>query len=426
MNSFFIIIELLTYVFALYCIVKKKDLCILYLPLVHFVNQVITSALPTSIFYAICSMMLLRCCLANISFFRRNIFALCLLLYTCFLMTKSSDLTAIRPALFAVFWFFLSLPLLNSMYIKRDRSEIYKELVQSSLLILIVFTLNVFFSSVTNYNPYAQYGITRGVLYGNIYATNFNILPVALFIVLHSIMHQKKKLLSIAVLILSVGFIILSLRRTVIGLSLAAIIACFIILLRRETIIKFLSFITVGSVLIGFIVVNTPFYETFMERYELRKLDDRQLEEEGRFMEYQFVLNDFFKYEHYSPWFGYELLNSHGNYGRGSIDRDRLAVFEERSLHSDIPNIAHSSGLIGLALYVLMIITAFRNAYRGITDRETLIFFLFSLMTFLVFTTTGRYIEAGAMILLFSILYLPLAKGEETEIFTIINKQKNG
>src|SRR5690606_19270430 len=120
----------------------------------------------------------------NLLFFRTNIYCLLLCLLFLVLIPGSQDLVFLRPFLFAVFWLFILIPLIGSIYPKYPGRIVYKELSNVAFIILCLFCLNVIFSSLTGYAPNAMYNITTGVLYGNLYATDFNIIPIALFIVL--------------------------------------------------------------------------------------------------------------------------------------------------------------------------------------------------------------------------------------------------
>jgi hypothetical protein len=401
MSVFFLCLELFLYGLAGYIFFTKKDLAIIYLPVLFFTHIVITPIIPALIYYAVISLILLRLVVRNGFFFRHNIFALLLMLYFIFLLPKSKDLEAIRPFLFAVFWLFLSLPLIHNIYQKYDRETVFKELNQAALFILGIFIANVLVSSAYNYSPFAMYGITSGLLYGNLYAADFNILPVAVFIMTLGLM-QKKNALEFLVLVVALAFIMLTLRRSVMGLSGAGVIFAVFIFMAQKNISKVLFF-SLFACAIGFLIyANTDFMSVFQERYELRNLEDRALGEEKRFIEYDLIYKDMFVYRDYSPWFGYELFNSWGHYGRG--------ILGDRSLHSDLTNIAHSSGLMGLALYFLMVSTCFVQSFRKAANRTDIIIILFCGLTFLVFTTTGRYTETGFMTLLFLILFLPLTQ----------------
>jgi O-antigen ligase len=379
----------------------KKELALLYLPVLFFADLVITPAAPALAYYATISLLLASLILRNSTFFRYNIFALLIIIYFLLLLPQSSNLEFIRPYIFGVVWLFISLPLIHAIYQKYSREIIFQELARSALLILMIFSANVLVSSLYKYSPYSMYGITSGVLYGNMYAVDFNILPIAVFITTLSLI-KRKNIFQFLILVLAITFIMLTLRRSVMGLSMAGIICGFVISITQKNMKKVLVYGGI-TLLIGYIILtNTEFMSVFNERYELRNLENRELEEEKRFIEYELVYRDMFIYQDYSPWFGFELFNSWGNYGRG--------VLVERSLHSDLTSIAHSSGLIGLALYILMVFTAFRQSYRhAATTRDKLIF-LFSGMTFLVFTTTGRYTETGNMMFLFLVLLLPLTQ----------------
>jgi O-antigen ligase len=418
MGLFFLCLEVFLYGFAFYVFATKKDLAIIYLPVLLFTHIIINSVIPASIFYAAITLIILRLMARNSHFYRHNIFALLIAVYYFFLLPKSSDVAMIRPFLFAVYWFFLSLPLINTIYQKYDREVIFKELTHAAFLILGLFIVNVLVSSVFKYSPQAMYGITSGLLYGNIYAADFNILPVAIFIIALGLM-QKKNTLYFLVLVVAFAFIMLTLRRSVMGQSAVGVIFAVLISMAQKNIRKVLFFGLI-TFFVGFIIyANTEFMSVFQERYELRNLEDRALEEEARFLEYDLILKDMFIYRDYSPWFGFELFNSWGNYGRG--------ILGDRSLHSDITNIAHSSGILGLILYFLMIATAFLQSFRKASTRRDKIIVLFCGMTFAVFTTTGRYTETGYMLLLFLLLLLPLAKeAQPTEEPELVDEAEPG
>jgi hypothetical protein len=178
----------------------------------------------------------------------------------------------------------------------------------------------------------------------------------------------------------------------------------FTLLLKNEA----KKFVFLGSVivLIGLLVYSgTGFQDEFKERYELRQLNERELENEARFAEYELIYKDMFVYNSYDPLIGFEMFNSASNYGKG--------VFELRTLHGDLPSIAHSSGIIGIILYTLMIITVFKRSIgaASLAIDKTVIFF--SALAFLVFTITGRFTECGSMLLTCLLLTLPLAKKDD-------------
>jgi O-antigen ligase len=258
-----------------------------------------------------------------------------------------------------------------------------------------------------------MYGITKGVLFGNLWAAAFNTMPLALFVVfMHGV--SEKKTLHLIICVITFFLIMLTLRRTVIVLSTLGILICLLTLMTRE---KAKMLFMAGGIIavIGFFVYNnTDFFQEFKERIELRKLDERDLAEEKRMFEYSLLYDDMFVYNAYSPWFGYELFNSAGNYGKG--------VLADRSLHGDIPNIWHSSGLIGVMLYLLMIGTAFMQAFRAARRYQHKLLFLFCGISFAAYTGSGRYTEVAATLLLFLIVMSPMATSEEPVVEPEENK----
>jgi hypothetical protein len=404
MEKFFLLVEVASYLFAIYLFFKKKELALTYIPVLIFSHNIIEPIFSASVYYGTISCLILYCIFRNGTFYKSNIFALLLVCYFLLLLTRSNDLAEIRSQVFHVFWLLLSIPLIGSIYKKHTTDAIFKELVNSAILILLLFIVNVALSTYYNYSPTRMYGIARGILYGNVYAAGFNILAIALFVVALRVI-VKPNIWYFLVAALAYIFIMLSLRRSVMLISSAGIILALLTLLLRKEAKKF---VLLGSLvcLVGFLVYSgTNFKDEFQERYETRQLDDRALEDEPRMAEYELIYKDMFVYNAYSPLIGFEMFNSAGNYGKG--------VFEKRTLHGDLPGIAHSSGFIGLGLYFLMIITIFRNTLgEAVSATDKLIVF-FSAAAFLMFTITGRFTESASMLMIFLLLGLPLTQREE-------------
>jgi O-Antigen ligase len=416
MNLFFLILELFIYGFAIFLFIKKKELCIIYLPVLFFADTIITThILPSIIFYGVVSILLIRSINENIFFYRFNIFSILIIIYFLVLTTRSSDLGVLKENLFNVIFFFISLPLIAAIYKKYNRDIIFRELSKSALILLVIFISNVFLSTIFNYNVHFMYGISSGILFGNLYATDFNILAIALFLILFNSL-QKKNLIYLIVFLISLSFIAVSMRRSVIAIALIGVAFCMIILFSQNA-RKLLAFSIVAILMGGFIVVKSDLLTAFNERYELRKLGERELQEEKRFIEYDLLYKDMFQNKRYSPWIGFEVLNSPHNYGGG--------IFYERSLHGDLPSITHSSGIIGLLLYILMIITTFFRSFKAAETKEDYLTILFCVLAFATYTATGRFTEYGSMLLLFLTAQLPLAK-KETEPHVEIKFAKEG
>lgn len=400
MATFFLLLEISMFLYMGYFLFQKQELAVIHLPVWLFAQAVITPVFPAFINYILISSFVLYLIYKNLNFFSHNIFAILLTVLFLLLATKSTDFVFLRPFLFSVIWLFLLIPLIDSIYRKYPGRILFRELSLSALVILIIFIVNVMLSSVAGYAPHAMYGITSGILYGNLYATDFNILAIALFIVLLQVLN-KKNLLHFVVFMLSLGFLMLSLRRSVMGLCLFGIAIALFIFLTAENFKTMASFSVFFVIIGGVIILNTNFLDLFNERYALRGLDNRALDEEKRFLEYELLYNDLFVYQDYSPWLGYGLYDSGGNYGKG--------VLGTRTLHADLTSIVHSSGFVGLALYLLMMFTAFSQSFGKAKSRADYFIILFCATVFLVYTITGRFSNIGSYVFLILLLMLPIS-----------------
>ncbi|MBO9200513.1 MULTISPECIES: hypothetical protein [Niastella] len=416
MDSFFLVAKVLfIYAFAAYLLVKKSEFSILYIPVIFFAGQVVSDVSPAFLYYGIVTLIILLQMIRNSSFFRENIWAVLLIIYFLMLLSRSNDLVLIRPYVFSVIWFFSSVPIIAAVYKKYPAEVIYRELSQAALLILILFIMNSMAATVYKFAPAEMYGIKSGILYGYLYAAAFNTLPFAIFIVLNRGINERKGLY-LGVAIVAFFLVMLSLRRTVMSLSALAIIINLMTMLTREKAKVLLAGLALLGAIGYFVYSQTDFMSEFKQRVELRKLDDRDLAEEKRFLEYEILYNDMFVYHAYSPWTGYDLFNSSGNYGYG--------ILGDRSLHGDLTSITHSSGLIGLTLYLLMMGTAFLKSFMASKTYQERLIILFCCATFLAYTGSGRYTESAASVLQMLVLMLPVSKQEEvTEEQVYIFKQ---
>ena len=368
-----------------------------------FAYSVITSVLPIEAFYGVITLLLVSFFKSKYKLLNENVFSFAIFLYFLILLTQASE-TIKLSLVFSVLAFFISLPLINAIYKEHTRDTILKELTTSALIILVVFIANVLCATVFRYAPKSMYGISSGVLYGNMQFTDFNVLGVALFVVLISIL-KKNNLLLLSIYVVAIACIMLTLRRSVMLVSALGIPFAFLSTLSQQAAKKVILFMGVFC-LIGFgVYSHSDFASVFKERYELRNLEDRALEEEKRFIEYELLYQDMFVLKEYSPWFGYQLFNSENNYGKG--------IFYDRSLHGDLTSIAHSSGLLGVALYLLMIFTAFYKALRASKSKNDLVTLFYATVAFGIYTITGRFTQADCMLLLFLVANLPLARVTE-------------
>lgn len=403
MNFFFLIVEPLIFLGGGYLLFYKKDLAIIYLPALFFASAVTVSPLPAFVGYGFFSAFIGVLIYYNPLFFKRNVFAGLLFFLHIALIPDSSDLVFIRPTLFSVLWMLLLVPLSMTILEKYSRKVIFRELSKSSFIILSFFLVNVLFSTFFNYSPYGMYGMQSGILYGELVDTDFNILAVAVFIVFLFLRYTMDPWY-LLVSLMSLALIGLSMRRSVMGACILGLAFILLILLAKgetQKVLKVLSIILFAGLIVTLL---TDFVSLFQERFEQRNLSERELAGEIRFAEYALLYKDAFLHYDFNPWTGYELLNSRGNYGKG--------VFGNRSLHGDITNMIHSTGLVGLTLYLLMVIRTLWNTIKHVQTRTDTLITLYCVLIFIIFTITGRYSQTGYMTLLFLLLCIPLGRVE--------------
>lgn len=401
MSLFFLLIEVLVPVLALYLIWQKGDLSVVYLPFFMFCGDVIVRSFPALFEYLLFSALIIYYIYHNPTFAKNNFFAIILMIYFFLLLPFSKDLVAVRMYFFPAIWLFLLIPILAEVFRKYPRTWIFNELSKSAFLILVLFIANSVLSTLLNFNPRQQYGITSGILYGDLSLDYFNVLPFAAFVVFRKGV-KDKNYLYIIIYLTAVFLVLLTFRRSVMGLCVLGAAVVLIELLDFKRIGDFLIYGVVISLVTAFVVYQTGFVELFWQRYEMRGLDNRPLVQEGRMMEFGLLYRDLFVYYDYDPWFGYELFASHGNYGKN--------LFGDRSLHTDFASIVHSSGLIGLLLYLAMVSVAFASTWKRTCSRGDYLQFFFICIAFFVFAMSGRWYTISATVMMYCLLYLPLGK----------------
>jgi len=408
MKVFFLFLEVFALVYFVYVLIKKRELAILHLPVVLFIYfNVITRTFPYLGIYALYLALLILLIYNYMDFIKNNIFSVFMFLWMLFLMTRinhwdeiNKNILVLTPTLF------LYIPMIISVYRNNQKEKIFTELGKSSVLVLIVFILNVGMASITKYIPDEEmYGINSGILFGNMFHTDFNILPFCILVVLLSLV-EKKNLLYLFVFGVAFFLIMLSLRRTVMAGTLLALIFVIISLVFKGEIKKVGLF---GGLIFGIILLVfkfTNFSDQLIERIELRNLEERDMAEEKRFFEYELIYNDVFVFFDYNPLIGNGLFNnsSSGNYGRG--------IFFGRPLHADITHMIHSSGLISVIIYFFIVFSSFRLSFAKLKSKNDYFIFIFCIIMFLVFTVTGRYTQTSGMLMFFLLLFVPIAKNQ--------------
>lgn len=384
-------------------LVRKGALSVVYFPLFFFVYSIIDSSLPTSFYQLLIICFLGYYVIYHLPFFFKNIFSIIIVLYFSLLALDVPDLVKIRSAFLEVVTLFLLIGVIPEIYKKYPRDVVFKEVSFSAILILVLFIVNALFSTLFKFNPGMMYGISGGVLFGKIIFANFNIMPLACYVVFQRAIKDKKPLY-LLVFLITVFLVLLSLRRTVMLLTILGAFVSLVNLVEFKNLKKLLGLVGVISIVTLVVITSTGFLGMLKERYELRNLDDKSLEEEQRIQEIGLVYNDLFVYYDYNPWFGFRLFDAKGNYGKG--------VFGDRNLHTDLTVLVHSGGFFGLFLYLSMVCTVFLSVWRRTSTKFDYMQFFFILLVFSIFFVTGRFNNVQSSIMIYLILCLPFALDE--------------
>lgn len=402
MKGFFLLVEFALPLLAIYWVIRKQSLAIVYIPFIMFSYHVIEKKLPGFFMYFILVALLIYFVVYNLPFVKKNIFSIIIFFYFLILLKNyQEEFKEIRPFIVNVSWLFLGIGLIPYIYESYSREKIFREISFAALLTMSIFSINTILSTLFKYNPEAGYGITTGVLYGNISNDYYNIFPVALYLILRRGIRDKN-LLYFGVYFISIFFVLLTMRRSVMLLSVIATMIVMAELMDFKNIKQFMAYGLAIALVSAIVISNTSFLDQLIERYEKRDLENRSLEKENRLLEFDLLYKDLFVYYDYDPWFGFGLDQSHGNYGKGKLGT--------RSLHTDFANITHSAGLLGLFLYLMMVSVAFWAVWKKTNSKSDKIQFFFILFCFLLYFINGRYTTVNATLMMVGILNLPLAK----------------
>jgi hypothetical protein len=406
MENFFLFLEIMIPVGAGLLILKKGSLSIVFMPTIYFANTLMdeTKYIPGNFYYYFFILLLLYFVFFNLPLFKRNVFANLIILYYIILAVQVEDFKSIERIFLGVIWLFVAVSLIPEVYKDYSQERIFQEVSLSAFAMMSLFVVNVAFSTYFGYNPYAIYGIKSGVLFGKMSSDIYNIFPFAIFIILRKGV-KENNVYYLVLYFVSIFLVLLTMRRTVMGLSLFGSMLVLIELVKVEEIRKFILYGLIIAVVASVVILNTSFVDQFVERYEQRNLEERALEKENRLMEFDLVYKDLFVYEDYDPVFGFGLLNSAGNYGK--------KVFGDRTLHTDPMNLIHSSGFLGLGLYLLMFAKVFLIIWARTYGRGQVLQYMFITLCFLIFFINGRYTTTPSMLLMLLVFYIPLAQPSE-------------
>jgi len=307
----------------------------------------------------------------------------------------------------------LYIPIVVGVKDKLGVNEFRNILERSSYIILSLFIVNVLLSSLFSYEGRVVEGEVQSGMYGfedsflkfgNLLYSEFNVVPIALTIIVLN--NKHKSLIVWIICIVSFMFILISLRRSVIFCSSLPFIVYGMFKLKTHI----FNFIKLFLVLVFgiWIFVSIGFADVmivkFQHRFEGKDKSATDIESEPRYLEYYILYHDMFISNAYSPLYGYELFNSHGNYGNS------LGFYLPRSLHSDLTAITHATGIIGLFLYLFIIGKIFFKIIQANFFKvhsfslKFYIHFLVLVIFLLIFSFTGRITMISYSCLFFAYL----------------------
>jgi len=180
------------------------------------------------------------------------------------------------------------------------------------------------------------------------------IIALGLLVIFHAF-NQKKlpysKIMITIIVSAALFIIVFSLKR---GAILALISGVIIYLFNTgQRIQTFGRFIVVGLLMV-FLLNNN--IETFYKRFESRTTERNDLQNEGRFKEIFYIVEEFQQSSPIKVLFGTEPFNS---------DVVMVKYFgRKRRLHVDYNILIHGTGIIGLMIYFLLYYNIFRTAMR--------------------------------------------------------------
>jgi len=398
MNIYFKLIDFLIPIFAIYLIFRKGSLSIVYVPFFYFAIEALEISSHTFLYQLLFSGLLIFYAFLNLPFLKRNVFSIILTCYYAILLSDIKDLKSLRSQIIYFFWIFLIVPLVPEIFRNYPKERIFNEISKSAFMIMAFFIFNSMVCTVLKYYPENEYGFSSGVSFGHLQIHVYSVFPLTLFVILRKGI-KDKNIWFIFLYFGSIFLVMLTLRRSVMALSLIGTLVVMFELLNIKQLKQFFVYSLVLGI-VGLLVVNyTGFASQLTERIEKRNLKDRDVAKEGRFLEFELIYKDLFVYYEYNPWFGYGLFQSKGNYGK--------KIFGNRTLHTDYAYYIHAMGFLGLLLYLLMMFTEFLSIWKKTISKEEKFQFFFLLFYFLVYFNLGNSRFAIAPIMFILILSIP-------------------
>lgn len=222
-----------------------------------------------------------------------------------------------------------------------DSVEKFRKLMGFIFSLTIIYLLNILVSTYLHLGGTSYSGEIFDV--GNIFTEGLNSMAYIIIsapLIIH--FYPKRRILIFLILILVFVIVLVQLKRiSLVAMGVGVLVNMF--LYDNKKIVFRYVFITI----FGFMLVF-PFFIGLFEKQLIareRNLKIENLDEEGRYQETFFVVNETANSGNPLIFlFGKELFNSPGNYANGA--------FGMRQLHNDYMVLLHGSGFVGLIFYI--------------------------------------------------------------------------
>lgn len=226
-----------------------------------------------------------------------------------------------------------------------QKNDFIKAFEPYNRFLLIIVPFYIFYANIFHIGQSYSNNFTTGFMD----TSRMYIVPIVVFMGVHYVLNNKKnnafiKTLDITFIGINLIILIITTRRTSIGMLLGAMV--IYILLNRRSIFKMalIFFFLVSSLILSYPLYEKKLNAQLAERERIQHFDT--YENEGRYLESLFILN--YHKRTKDPvqlFFGIKLFDS--------LDFGTKYFGYDRTIHSDINMIFFSTGLIGLIVFSL-------------------------------------------------------------------------
>ena len=184
--------------------------------------------------------------------------------------------------------------------------------------------------------------------------------------------------------LVSIVFIFIAMKRAAIICLITGLLICLYFARKK---ILYIKYIIIS--LIFFFSIYLFIEPIFIQRTDVRMEQMKNIENEGRYREIFYALDEFNDADVLQKLFGKEIFYTVESFGRKYFNSGRM-------IHSDLVNFFYGGGLIGFVLYILIYISLFQNGLRCRTmlkpygkGEELLMIYFAILCGFFLISVTG-------------------------------------